>query len=208
MSITAKAVRECIADCLCPICGAGPFKVLAAHTNRAHGVDRFALRELADLPIRASVCSNEFAERARELALQRDFGHSEEARIGRARGAAAERVFSDGARARLAAAARERMLAVPEAERREHASRMAAARTSEGLGRIAAAASRRVPSKAEVEAFRERMTSPEVEAKRESARVARLQGHGTVACYKRGCRCEPCRDAKRVSRRASGGGER
>lgn len=26
-----------------------------------------------------------------------------------------------------------------------------------------------------------------------------LKGHGTIACYDRGCRCEPCRAAKRQS---------
>jgi ribosomal protein S27AE len=47
---------------ICPFCGRGPFQVLAGHTQKVHGVDRFELRELADLTYSTSILD----ERTRE----------------------------------------------------------------------------------------------------------------------------------------------
>lgn len=41
---------------VCPICGSGPFTVVAIHVAKKHGVDRFEIRAMADLPPRESIC--------------------------------------------------------------------------------------------------------------------------------------------------------
>lgn len=56
-----EAMRKFIEAGTCPWCGAGPYKVLATHTGRAHGVDGHELRELAGLTKFASICSPEYA---------------------------------------------------------------------------------------------------------------------------------------------------
>jgi hypothetical protein len=47
---------------ICPFCGRGPFQVLAGHTQKVHGVDRFDLRELADLTYSTSLLDDRTRE--------------------------------------------------------------------------------------------------------------------------------------------------
>jgi transposase len=56
---------------MCPWCGAGPYKVLAAHTNKAHGIDRSELRKLAGLSQSASICAPDYSEDRREAVSKR-----------------------------------------------------------------------------------------------------------------------------------------
>jgi hypothetical protein len=56
-----EAVRLHIEAQTCPWCSAGPFKILATHTHRAHGVDRHELRELAGLLKGARICAPEIS---------------------------------------------------------------------------------------------------------------------------------------------------
>lgn len=82
VSYDPAAVRAAIEAQTCPFCGAGPYKVLAVHTSKIHGVDRRDLRELAGLNGSARICAPEFSERARQLAHEHNIG---------ARGAAVDR---------------------------------------------------------------------------------------------------------------------
>ena len=59
-------IRKCIERRVCPFCGRGGWRVLARHTQAVHGVDARTLRELAALPLRASICDPEHADRIRE----------------------------------------------------------------------------------------------------------------------------------------------
>lgn len=59
-------VRNCIERQVCPFCGRGGFRVLARHTQAAHGVNARALREMAALPMAASICAPDFARELRE----------------------------------------------------------------------------------------------------------------------------------------------
>lgn len=52
---STEAVRKWVEAGLCPICGAGPFRLLAAHTNQAHAIDKYALRDMAGLTYNAVV---------------------------------------------------------------------------------------------------------------------------------------------------------
>ena len=64
---TRDQIRAGIEAQICPWCGSGPFKILASHTTRLHGVDRFQLRDLAGFTYSASVCAPEVADERREI---------------------------------------------------------------------------------------------------------------------------------------------
>lgn len=68
-----EAMRHFIEQQICPWCGSGPWKILAIHTNKAHGVSGDELRAHAGLFKTASVCdpdvSRDRADRARERDL-------------------------------------------------------------------------------------------------------------------------------------------
>lgn len=66
------AMRAAIESQTCPWCGAGPYKMLASHTNKSHGVDKKELREMAGYTARVSICSPERAEDARRSLVNRE----------------------------------------------------------------------------------------------------------------------------------------
>lgn len=63
---TREQIRAGIEAQVCPWCGAGPFKILAGHTTRLHGVDRNQLRDLAGVFYSTPVCAPEVTEDCRE----------------------------------------------------------------------------------------------------------------------------------------------
>lgn len=64
--LTEERIRAAIAARVCPWCAAGPFKCLALHTRKIHGVDRWELRDLAGLTTRESVCTPELSDTLRD----------------------------------------------------------------------------------------------------------------------------------------------
>lgn len=70
------AILAAIESQTCPWCGAGPYKMLAGHTNKAHGVDRQELRRLAGLDSRSSICAPERSEDARKHLTSRNMDGS------------------------------------------------------------------------------------------------------------------------------------
>ena len=63
--MTPAEVRAAIEAQTCPFCGKGPFIIVAGHTQRAHGIDRYELRDLAGLYYSTSITPPEHAaERA------------------------------------------------------------------------------------------------------------------------------------------------
>lgn len=68
---STEAVRKYVEAGVCPWCGKGPWKMLAGHVAKAHGVDRFELRELAGLLRGASVCDPAYSEERSALAVTR-----------------------------------------------------------------------------------------------------------------------------------------
>lgn len=199
---SVEAIRAHIIAQTCPFCGAGPFKMLPVHTNKAHGVDKWELREMAGFATSDALCSPE--------ALAAMSAAYDPQRGAQARAVAAGRTRRPQ---RWTKAGRERVGNNIAEWVQQHPDEAEAAR-SRALRAAHAPAARRKqgqslaqwheenPKPAEqVAAFRERMQTPEAATRRRAALDARLQGHGTVACYKRGCRCEPCRDAKRRSRK-------
>lgn len=205
--LSPEAMRAFIDSCMCPYCDRGPFKVLAVHTNKAHGIDRRELRAQAGLTLNEPVASAEFRKRARELAFERDIGHSEAARV--ALRNAKRRQMTDAGKAKVARVTAERMAAIPLHVKQGMARRASLSVTPEGRLRRAEALRLRNSQPDQRERFVANTQTPEAQARRNKAvaetRKGRLQPCGTVAAYKRGCRCELCSDAKRRSRPATGG---
>ena len=97
---SAEATRRAVMAGICPLCGRGPFQVLAGHTQKVHGVDRFELRELADLTYSASLLDDrtreQFSERARaRLALGVPLPSSKGVRTKRRLSPAGKRIQAD-----------------------------------------------------------------------------------------------------------------
>ena len=92
--LTPERVREFLSAYLCPWCGAGPFKVVALHTNKFHGVGRIELRDAAGIPRSSKITPREYSEKLAGLhgerlaemsagafeAARRKYGHSHSAR--------------------------------------------------------------------------------------------------------------------------------
>lgn len=67
-----RAWRECVLAGICPICGKGPYKVIAMHTTKKHAVDKRELRERAGFFYSDSICAPEHHDRMASLARARD----------------------------------------------------------------------------------------------------------------------------------------
>lgn len=78
-----QRVRDAIARQVCPLCGrsrgrTGPFRVLASHVMRIHGIDKIGLRDMGLLVKHTSITADGYAgrtpearERKRQAALER-----------------------------------------------------------------------------------------------------------------------------------------
>lgn len=66
------AMRSAIEAQVCPWCGAGPFKMLAGHTSKNHGVSTKELRLMAGMRWNESVCSPETSSSSKRNLLERD----------------------------------------------------------------------------------------------------------------------------------------
>lgn len=110
-----EALRAAIESQICPWCGRGPFKALAGHVTKNHGVGRNELRDMAGIPRSASICSPEASENSRSALLARPDREEITARgaaIGQGMGAEAARGLSQE---RYSAANQERDAAILQA---------------------------------------------------------------------------------------------
>lgn len=65
--------RIAIETQVCPLCGRGPFLILARHLNARHDIDRFELRELAGLPKSTKgVCAPDHSEACHDRSIAQD----------------------------------------------------------------------------------------------------------------------------------------
>lgn len=188
-----RLAAAALADQVCPICGEGPWKSPLNHVARKHGIDRHTMRDTCGLTTRAVVADPDLSERFRQNGLGRDMSAATEAgRRSRRKYRMTEAgkrnltdslsgVTPDQLRANL-------KLAHSQAAEAKRAATLRA-KWADATPEERAAWGRRVGGD------REHM---------DRMRAARkLQPCGTVAAYKRGCRCEACRGAKRASRRPS-----
>lgn len=208
MPPSQEAIRAAIGAQTCPFCGAGPFKMLPVHTNKKHGVDKWELRELAGYSTRDPLCSDE------ALAAMRDA--YDPARGNQARAAAAAKTGRRTQRWTSAGLAKNRASLIEwEAANPEAALvvRRRAARGQTPDARRRQADSLRKfyeenPDRATERSAR--MRDPAQRARMTAGLTAwrakqPLPEHGSVRRYRRGCRCEPCREAKRQYRKSHDG---
>ena len=180
-------------DLICPACGKGPWKALLVHAAKKHGIEKHDFRDACGITTGVSLVELEYRERLaqRGRSVERDWAGLSALRTG-------ERRWTQAGRDLL----RGNLIAFNESERgaeqREEALRRA--HSPESRAKRSATLRARVMPEDERAARAARLLSPEMEQARAAGRATRLKGHGTVACYKRGCRCEPCREAKRRSR--------
>lgn len=192
--VTVDEARDMLSRQMCPACGEGPWKSPLNHASRKHGFDRFSMRDACGLTLDESVLDPALAERFIERGKRRDMSavnHKGKARkrqrwTGAGRRATAANLEGVTAEQSRAALARTR---TPEAQAR---------RSATLRGKWAAATpEQRAEWGARVGGDQEHMDK----MRRALWEKRGLQPCGTVAAYKRGCRCDACRDAKRASRR-------
>lgn len=184
--VSQEAIREAITAQLCPWCGRGPFAMLPVHTNKTHGIDKWELRDLAGLTTQDPLCSEEArAKMAKAYDCERGATvRSNPKRPSR---------WTQAGIHRQTETITTWMRTNPQAALTARNRALAASLTPEAIERRRQNSVPRKLSAGDVEEFRRRMASPEVEAKRRAAR--KLQGCGTRASYRRGCRCGECRAA-------------
>lgn len=68
---TPEAYRRAIEAQVCPVCGLGPWTVLALHVSKTHGIGPAELRRLAGLGRKDSVCDPSFSEDRQRLFRER-----------------------------------------------------------------------------------------------------------------------------------------
>lgn len=177
--LTPDAIRAATQRGMCSWCDRGPFKSLASHTNKAHGIDRREIRALAGLTMREPVASEDFRQRCRDRALREDRGNSESARRGLIAARSASRQYTEAGRRKLSRVAQELNAALTPEERSNRARVASAGRTDEGNKSIAAAAKRRGDEAARSGEFRKRMTTPSAVENYRRAMEARRTADGT-----------------------------
>lgn len=65
--LNSDRMRALIFAGVCPWCGEGPLKILAAHTNKAHGIDRNELRDGAGIPRSRKLTSPDYSQKLAEV---------------------------------------------------------------------------------------------------------------------------------------------
>jgi hypothetical protein len=211
--LTIDAVRRHIIAQTCPYCGAGPFKSLASHTNKAHGIDRKELRERGGFLVSESIAAPEYSEACRQRAVENDQAaaivkHSRDT-AGVKRG---PRPLNDIAKQKIADTVRATNDRLSPEQRSERMKAIAAANPAGSAARQRQGKSLRQwhienadISAAMVSAMQAGYATPETQEKLAAVAERRRFPHGTAARYSHGgCRCDPCRDAKRASRPGPG----
>ena len=65
--IAPAVIREALKNGLCPWCDAGPFKMVAGHISRTHGLSSRELRIRAEIRMEESICDPEYSDRLRQI---------------------------------------------------------------------------------------------------------------------------------------------
>lgn len=201
-SIPASEAADALRRGTCPICGDGPWDSVLNHASRQHAWRGRDMREACGVTTTERFTSDS----AHEAYAANGVRNARDGRMAtlHARRGSGRRFTTAGRRAvsdNLGAWAERD----PEGAAEQRGRLAERARDPERLARLhdgARAWHRDNPLDGDAKArFAELMARPDVVARREAAVRARLAPCGTVAAYKRGCRCEDCRNAKRASRK-------
>lgn len=203
MSIDRDEIRRHISAGTCPWCDKGPFKMLPVHTNKAHGIDKWQLRDLAGLTTTQPLCDPEAL--AKMSSAQTANPHVEAATVA-SRARRSPQRWTAAGRAKQSQNLAEHQSRLTPSERQEAARFAASHVTPEGREKVRAANRRRMADPKERERLSQSIKDPQHWAKMQrgladyQARRA-LQPCGTRAAYRRGCRCASCVEAFRASKR-------
>jgi hypothetical protein len=194
--------REMLRRQMCPVCGEGPWKSPLNHAAKKHGILKADLREACRLTMSESVCdpalAERFAENGRQQLTQYKNSSARMAALSNSR---------RSTKGRLTTAGREALTANLSAVTADQ-SRAALLKAQAPEAQAKRTATLREQWAAMTPEERRAKSHLPVRSSDEQRRTAVAgwdkrgrQGCGTVAAYKRGCRCEACREAKRRSRR-------
>lgn len=196
--------RRCIKACICPECGAGPFKSMPGHASRVCGISKEEMRRRAEIPASASISSPELSAEAAERAKASGSVQSLAGYVEAIKGVSIKRPLPDYSRKRISDNVKrfnESMTPEERSARMSSLSRSQPASSRHLQGASLKEWYKANPLSAEEKAARSAgLHTPEADAKREAARRARLKPCGTAAAYKRGCRCDRCKSAKAATR--------
>lgn len=199
-----EVIRADVERCVCPFCGAGPFKSVAMHTNQAHGINRHKLRELGGFTTQESIAAPEYSRRRAKQAREAGSVKSMAGYVESLKGKPKPIKLTDAGKAKISRTVKATNGRLTAAERSTRAREMSngqspEARAAQGRSLSEWHAANPMSQEARKKAV-SLLQSKEAQAKRRAAMDAKLQPCGTVAAYKRGCRCGPCREAKRKTR--------
>ncbi|MBS45274.1 MAG: hypothetical protein CMH83_19320 [Nocardioides sp.] len=195
--VTADEARAMLSRQMCPVCGQGPWQSPLNHVSRKHGIDRFTMRDACGLTTIDRVADPELSERFAERGRKAGMAHinpmgKRKKQRWTAAGLAKQTETIERQNERPEAA-EQRVTALSRAHAPEARAKQAASMKAYWD---------EAPPEAR-EAVRERLKRTPEELSQQAREMWErrgLQPCGTVAAYKRGCRCDACREAKRESR--------
>jgi len=199
-----EKIRAAIENCVCPFCGRGPFKSTAKHVQAVHNIDRHQLRELAGMTTNESLAAPEYSAKMRSIAKENNSIASAAGYVESIRGKSRTMKMTVAGSAKIAATVRASNERLTPEERSARQSMLARSQSAESRAKQAASLAARhkeSPMTAETkEKVLAALHGPEATKNRAIAAAKRRLPCGTAAAYNRGCRCEPCRAAKRATR--------
>lgn len=199
-----EKIRAAIENCVCPFCGRGPFKSTANHVNAVHNIDRHQLRELAGMTTNESLAAPELRARMRSIAMSNDSISNAKPYLDSIRGKARRMKMTAAGSVKISETMKATNDRLTPEERSARQAEFARNQSAESRAKQAASLAsyhKAHPPAGEAKAkMLAALNSPEAKANLAKAAAMRRKPCGTAAAYNRGCRCEPCRAAKRATR--------
>lgn len=196
--VTAEEARDLLRRQFCPVCGEGPWKSPLNHAAKRHGILKRDLREAIGLTSVESVVDPELRDRFAERGRNSGQDMRKLARPGRAR---KPYNMTKAGRAAVAQNLIEWEQENPELAKEQKLAASARGHEPDVVSRRVESMKKYYDEHPEAkEAARKRLAeaiSPEERSRllREAWAKRGVQGCGTRAAYRRGCRCDDCRAA-------------
>lgn len=74
MTDEQERIRACLEAQQCPFCDQTGFSQVATHVSMKHGIDRWALKDMAGMLAHDTIVTDETRQKRRQLAAQQGFG--------------------------------------------------------------------------------------------------------------------------------------
>lgn len=200
---STEEIRAGITSQVCPWCGKGPFKMLPIHVNRVHDIDKWELRELAGYATTDQICGDSAIESMRAAAVT---NNHIAVPIAASRHGRSPQRWTRAGRDRVHSNLERWATENPDQAAQARVKALTASKAADALTKQSESLKRHYKEHPErVQELRDRaarlIQTDEAKAKRAAKVAANRHPCGTTAAYRRGCRCEACRVAKRASRR-------